>query len=235
MKHLKKITAALLLLTLTLTAFLHTPPQLIQAESNASIIGYELKTVKKEYKDKKGNVRGVVSFQYPKFLGDSSAVKKINKQLKKARKQFFDSNNAKNIKETTKDSIKNNRFHYDTDQYFWTSGSGMAYGKDNIVSFYVEENWYAGGVHNRYYYGLNYDLNTGKELTIDDVIEGDAKSEILKAAKKYCKDDAVAYEIVKNTKKYNFYFDPGKVYICYGSYELSHGTSCDVFEVKGKY
>ena len=45
----------------------------------------------------------------------------------------------------------------------------------------------------------------------------------------------MAYKIIKNTKKYNFYFEEGTVYICYGSYELNHGPDFDIFTVKGKY
>ena len=55
-----------------------------------------------------------------------------------------------------------------------------------------------------------------------------------------CASILVAYLIVyrnfiKNTKKYNFYFEEGTVYICYGSYELNHGPDFDIFTVKGKY
>ncbi len=99
----------------------------------------------------------------------------------------------------------------------------------------MSEWWYAGGVTNRHYYGLNYNLETGKELSVKDVITGNTKAKILKAAGKYCKDDNVAYKIIKNTKKYNFYFEEGTVYICYGSYELNHGPDFDIFTVKGKY
>ena len=43
-------------------------------------------------------------------------------------------------------------------------------------------------------------MKTGKKLGINDVIEGDAKEKILKAAKKYCESDTNAYNIIKNTK-----------------------------------
>ncbi len=99
----------------------------------------------------------------------------------------------------------------------------------------MTENWYAGGVHNRYDYGLNYDMRKEKKLTVQDVVAGKARKEILKAAKKYCGWDQAAYDIVRKTKKFNFYLEDQKVYICYGSYELGHGTSIDIFSVKGSY
>lgn len=207
----------------------------MKVRNGAFVIGYEIKEDKKEFKDESGNVRGVVSFQYPQFTSTLPAITKINNQIKKKSKQYFQSENAKSIKESTKDAIKNNRFLEDTEQYYWTTFCDVSYNKNNIVSFQMSEWWYAGGVRNRYYYGLNYNMDSGKELSVEDVITGNAKAKILKSAKKYCKDDKAAYKIIKNTEKYNFYFGEGTVYICYGSYELNHGTSFDIFTVKGKY
>lgn len=199
---------------------------------NNSVAGYKIKEDKKEFKDKKGNVRCIVSFQYPQFTSTSPAAIKINRQLKKKSRQYFKSENFRNIKKYTKDAIKYNRFSYETDQYLWTTYCSMSYNKDNIVSFQMSEWWYAGGVTTRNYYGLNYNLDTGKELEIKDVIKGNAKTEILKAAKKYLKGDKEAYKIIKDTKKYKFYFEKGTVYICYGGYELNRGPGFDIFTVK---
>lgn len=46
--------------------------------------------------------------------------------------------------------------------------------------------------------------------------------------------------VIKNDERkkkvyIKFYLKKGKVYICYGSYELGHGTSTDEFSVIGKY
>ncbi len=207
----------------------------MDVRNGALVIGYEIKEDKKEYKDESGNIRGIVSFKYPQFISTLPSVTRINKQIKKKSMQYFKSGNAKSIKEYTKDAIKHNRFYEDTEQYYWTTFCDISYNKDNIVSFHMSEWWYAGGVTNRHYYGLNYNLETGKELSVKDVITGNTKAKILKAAGKYCKDDNVAYKIIKNTKKYNFYFEEGTVYICYGSYELNHGPDFDIFTVKGKY
>lgn len=75
------------------------------------------------------------------------------------------------------------------------------------------------------------------KLGINDVIEGDVKEKILKAAKKYCESDTNAYNIIKNTKveNYKFFFEKGQVNICYDSYELERGPVWDIFSVVGKY
>ena len=81
-------------------------------------------------------------------------------------------------------------------------------------------------------------IETGK-LTYKDVISGNAKSKILKASKKifsdFGTDTTSAYKTIKNAKSYNFYFIPGKVYICFESYELDLGSSEFELPVGGKY
>lgn len=59
----------------------------------------------------------------------------------------------------------------------------------------MKEKWYVGGVGNEEEYGLNYNLKRGKKLTVYDVISGDAKDKILKAARKYCVLDINFYII----------------------------------------
>lgn len=198
-------------------------------------VEYTIKKDKIEYKDKSGKIRGVVYYQYPQFKGTSSSIKKINNALKKESSKFLKSENVKTVKESTEYAIENNSFYDKKEQYFWKTSCKVSYNKNNIVSFYMNEEWYAGGVYNKSEYGLNYNIKTGKTLTINNVISGDAKKKILAAAKKYCGSDKRIYNIIKNTKNYKFYFSKGKVYICYGSYELGRGDSWDKFSVVGKY
>lgn len=198
---------------------------------------YTIKKDKIEYKDSKGIVRGIVYFQYPQLKGTTDSIKKINKQLKNESSKFLKSENAKAIEESVQLAIQNNIFSNKEEQYvwFWKTSCKVSYNKNNIISFHMKEEWYAGGVYNENHYGFNYNVETGKALKIKDVISGNTKGKILKAAKKYCGSDTNAYNIIKDTKNYKFYFGKGKVYICYGSYELGHGTSSDIISVAGKY
>lgn len=198
-------------------------------------VEYSIEEDKVEFKDDNGVVRGIVSFQYPQFIGNSSYIEKINKQIKEKSNKFLSSENAEMLKDCVQAAIENNRFYDDSEQYFWKTSCEVSYNKNNIVSFHMTENWYAGGVGNQFEYGLNYNIKTGKKLKINNVISGNSKEKILKSAKKYCNSDNNAYDIIKNTESYKFYFTKGKVYICYGSYELEHGNTIDKFSVKGKY
>lgn len=243
MKHHKKAFAKyLLLFTALLILTIQQIP--VYGSSSASTepdssntCEFSMQTDQIEYKDDNGIVRGIVSFEYPQFKGTSSAIQKINKHLLQKSRKFFKSENAASIQESTESSIAANRFHdyAEPEQYYWKSLCSVSYNKNDIVSIHMSEQWYAGGVRNFYDYGLNYNMKTAKKLTIDDVIPGKAKAKILKAAKKYCGSDTTAYNIIKKTKKYKFFLTDGLVNICYGSYELKHGTSWDMFSVKGKY
>lgn len=196
---------------------------------------YKMKKDKIEYKDNSGKVRGIVSFQYPQFNGTSDSIKKVNSMIKKESSQFLKSETAKRLKEYTLSAIEDNRFYDEMEQYYWTTTCKISYNKNNIISIHMHEKWYAGGVGNEQEYGLNYNLKTGKKLTVNDVISGNAKEKILKAAKIYCGSDTNAYNIIKNTKNYEFYLEKGKVYICFGTYVLERGNAHDVFFVTGKY
>lgn len=208
---------------------------LISAQSTKA--AYTMKERKIEYTDDDGKVRGILSYQYPQFKGTSTAIKKINSKLRKECTKYFQSESAKNFDEYVQSAIENNQFYDKEEQYFFQTSCKLTYNKNNIVSIYMNEKWYAGGVYNESNYGFNYNLKTGKKLEINDVISGNAREKILKAAKEYCESDTNAYNIIKNTKDkdFKFYFSKGKVYICFESYELERGAGWDIFTVTGKY
>lgn len=213
--------------------------QINSAETSAKEAKYKIKTETAKYKDKSGKVRGIVSFQYPQFEETNTQIKYINKTIKNKRDSYMKSDNAKSLKEYTLDSIKSNGFFSDSEQYYYKTECNVTYNTNNIVSVKMTWSWYAGGVCNGGSYGFNYNLKTGKKLTYKDVISGNAKSKILKASKKifsdFGTDTTSAYKTIKNAKSYNFYFIPGKVYICFESYELDLGSSEFELPVGGKY
>jgi len=208
-------------------------PQRADADSSAGKAEYTMEKDKIEYRDAEGTVRGIVSFQYPQFKGDSAAVEKINAGLKKKSRKFLHSGDADRLREYTQDAMKNGLFDDENTCYFWETSCSEKYNKDGIVSFNMHESWFAGGVYNYGDYGLNYDLGSGKKLTVKDVISGRARKRILKAAKKYCGSDKNAYDIIKNTgtKDFKFFFDEEKVSICFESYELGRGPGWDIIIV----
>ena len=107
--------------------------------------------------------------------------------------------------------------------------------------------WYAGGVQNQGDYGYTFDLNTGKQLAITDVVKGtpkQVKNKILTAAKKYFQGEEgssfASWEevspVIKKIplKNFKFYVSLKKVNLCFESYEL--GTNFwTSFTINGIY
>lgn len=206
---------------------------------------YTMKTDTVEIKADNGEVRGIVYFQYPEIQGTSSEVQSINDILKKESKTYMQSETAQNLIDCAKQYAKNV-----TDKaeevitYYYKTDCVVTYNQNSMISLHMKNAWYAGGVYNQYDYGYTFDLGTGKKLEIKDVVSGSSvsvKNKILTAGKKYLTSDEgfdqKAYRVIKSNylKDFKFYLEKGKVYICYGSYELGRGNGWDTFSIKSKY
>lgn len=242
MKKLRIIFTVVICVTFCL---LILPTNSVEASTKAS---YEMQNKKVTWKD--GDiVRGIVSFQYPKFKGNSKEIAKINDVLENAMKVFMADENVERIKEGTLYYIDNKMFSEYTEQLYWKTTCKITYNKNNIISMHMKEMWYAGGVYNQYDYGYTFNLETGKTLTAIDVIGGKSEvvsSKVVANAKKYFNKNEIVldedlWKNISNTintfdaKELKFYLKPGKAYICFGSYELNLGTGWQIFSVTSKY
>lgn len=205
---------------------------------------YIMKKDKEIIKDDEGKVRGIVYFQYPLIQGTSSIIKKINDTLKKESEAYMQSETAQNLIEYTKAAIDSNVAEDQVVTYFYKTICKVTYNDNSVISLHMKNCWYAGGVYNQYDYGYTFNLKNGDELGLKAVVSGSSvsiKNKILAAGKKYLTSDygfdQNAYEIIKSDKlkDFKFYLGKGKVYICYGSYELGRGNGWDIFSIKSKY
>lgn len=242
MKRIYKIAMSLII-CLCICTSVGVDTSLVQAGTKNEIvvqeskIQYIMKKDQKVYKDNEGRVRGITYFQYPQLKGSSSAIKKINKELKSESNKFFKTESSKAWKKYMLEALKENSFFDEKTKLYWTSSCKVTYNKNNIISMKITEDWWAGGaLVQQFYHGFTFNTKTGKRLNVGDVIEGNAKEKILKAAKKmsanydeYRKE--LVLEKVKATKKYKFYITSGKVIICY-SWD---GDRLNSFSVVGKY
>ena len=209
--------------------------------ASATKAEYTMKIDKVTFKDKKGKVRGIISFQYPVIKGDTSAAKKINDILKKESKAYLQSESAASLKEYAESAIANNAFYDEDEQYYYKTDCKVTYNDDSIISLHMINGWYAGGVYNQADYGYTFDLKRGVKLALKEVAPGEPdtiKKNILAAAKKYLTSgndfDKSAYDYIKSCKlkDYKFYLSKSKIYICFESYELGRGTGWDIFSIK---
>lgn len=230
MRKLKRILCGLCMLLLILSVGQMNSHIQINAKSNKA---YTIKTKKVKYKDKKGNVRGIISYEYPQLKGNTKAIKKINKRIRKQRDTFFTSKQAKYLKLYLTDE------NWHNEQYFYKRKCKIRYNKGNIFSFTEAETFFAGFSSHTYYYGYNYNLKTGKTLTYKNAISGNARKKIIKATKKVLKDEAINYKKgckeLNEKKHFEFYISPGKVYICYQPFEIGRCGQPGMVAVKGKY
>lgn len=240
-KRLSKIICMAVLLSLFTSVF-----SLKAEAADTTKAKYEMFEDKITVKDIKDREWGIISFQYPHLKGSSSAIKKINKILEKECKEFMESESSLLIQDYANQAIisNGNKENVDINTYFYTTTCEVTYNQKSVLSLHMTTGWYAGGVYNQYDYGYTFNLKTGKQMAITDVVSGNKKAikkSILTAAKKYLTVDGQldenAYKIIESMElsDFKFFVSKGKVNLCFGSYELERGNSIDLFSIKGKY
>ena len=126
---------------------------------------------------------------------------------------------------------------------FLNTGSGTITCNENgVLSVKLEFEWFMGGVHNANFSGLNFDLQTGKELELTDIFSM-GEDELLQ----YLHEQSVQFieqhpenpawsdeERVEQTRqtineytldKYEFYIQENTVYLCYPTYSWADGAT----------
>lgn len=167
-------------------------------------------------KNKKKKLKVTYRFDQPVLKGNSPAVAKINKSLrKKYKKSWRDRDKVF----STAEGMVRQGYGY-AYPFYSTDTCKVTYNKGGIVCFKYHREWYAGGTGNVYNYGYSYDLHTGKLLTLKDVISGSAsriKEKIWQKYKKYCPDDRNAI-LKSRLSDWYFYLKDGDVIVSSGSY-----------------
>lgn len=120
-------------------------------------------------------------------------------------------------------------------QYVNHHTANVTKNSDGIISIKMTATKFMGGVYNMDTYGLNYDLNTGEELsltTVLDMSKNDALEYLREESKKQIGEGFYenAAEIIDNYKFENFsyYLQDGAIYLCYPTYTLAPGAAGSV-------
>lgn len=164
--------------------------------------------------------------------GDSQAVKAINASVEENCRDFF-SQNTSSMKAVF-DYYSNTNCPY---VFFNTMDGEVTYNQNGIISLQQSFNWFMGGVHNSSWYGLTFDLNTGKKMVLSDLfpqMSNSAISSLVKAEVKEYMDanpnrgwweDAKAKVDAMNIDSIDFCVDEGKVLVFFEVYQLAPGAS----------
>ena len=200
---------------------------------------YDLKTIDKSktYYGSKCNVRVENYATYVALKGDATAVKKINKKLKKQSKAFL---KDKTIHGHAKDIIDSEYATADnSDTYYNYRIEDVGFSNDKVISVADYGYWYAGGVSNIFESGAVYDLNTGKQIKdITLVTKQKDLDKLKKTLKKKIEKEGQGYDTSEidgmKATDFNFYINKnGSVTICFGPYELGFGGWSKTYTVAG--
>lgn len=105
---------------------------------------------------------------------------------------------------------------------------------DGIFSICIAQHWYMGGVSNRNYHGLTYDLNTGKELSLTE-LTGESASSLNSKLKKIVWNQIStggyvfpeAYDTLNDYSidEYLYYVENGQLVLTFPTYTFAAGAA----------
>lgn len=236
MKSWKKISVAVLtgVLAVGPVATIAPKEQIVTQAAEA----YTYKTVKNNQTFKGEGCTITVKNYYKHVVlsGSSSAVKSINKQLKKYSDAFMAEPSG--AVEYAKDDCKYRTYDETYNDYVTQK---VSYLSDGIVSIVTTWTWYAGGVGNTNIYGYTFDLKTGKEIKkLTSVTKTTSLTKIKSTLTKKIEADPNNFDPsdLKDMKATDFHFyinSKGKVVVCFGPYELGWGGWTKKYTLSGRY
>ncbi|MBE5963126.1 MAG: DUF3298 and DUF4163 domain-containing protein [Lachnospiraceae bacterium] len=237
-KIMNKRALALMLCTLTLSAastaaMPYTPAlafESTQTETDHAVTSatVTIRTLEDSYKTEDGKVVKTVMYERPIFEGNSASIRKINK--------FYARTQAKWVKAAKEDmkTVEEDEEYFNSEYFTPYSDevkTQVTYNRNGIVCILQEGYYYTGGAHGMpYRVAHTFDLNTGEELSLTDILSGDdveIKNTIVSLFEKrmkkldYVFDDAL--DTVKSTAGTDsqFYLGKHSIIFYYPPYDLA--------------
>lgn len=205
---------------------------------NAKSATYSVETVQETLNGDNGEPIATISYEKPVLVGESEEINIINQSIENDCKKMFDEYKDRlfSYAQTDYDNKTEDNIYY---FHYYTSACEITNNNNGVISLKMTSEWYAGGVSSTNYYGLTYSLETGKALSLADVVEGSSseiKERVVSASKKYMSkhseigwwNDEIqnALDTIKNyeVSEYKYYLKGNKAYICFDTYELTAGA-----------
>lgn len=195
------------------------------SEEAIDSVSYKIEKEDVSFSNKEQNLYLGQYFEKVVILDEGESFQNINKLISQEAESFI------------KEAKENEAFvldeKYASDMRYTNHHSAhIAKNSDGILSIKMTTEWFMGGVANMDTYGLNYDLNTGEALKLNEYLKMSKTKteEILKSeTKKHIKDGYYenAEEIIDNYKleDFSYYISDGKLYLCYPTYTLAPGAA----------
>lgn len=204
------------------------------ATEGSSPVGYTIRSFDDSPKQNDGQVILQHSFQQVVLQGTSGAISQVNANLADNCQKWMAM-----LSEETIESVYTNPV-YEPNSRFWTATSQITTNDGQIFSIRVKCDWFGGGVRNINYYGRTYDLKTGKELTLGNILDLPEEQALEKA-----KVLALDYFHKSNTAVYeddlancteadmHYYLLNGELVIVFDTYAISSGAAGSIHAPTG--
>lgn len=131
---------------------------------------------------------------------------------------------------------------YEPDSRYWTATSEVTTNDGRILGIRVKTDWFGGGVRNINYYGKTYDLKTGKELTLADILglpPEQALEEAKQLAGEYFRQTnaPISEESVEACQEadIHYYLQNGELVLEFDTYAVSDGAAGSIHAPTGFY
>lgn len=214
-------------------------------------IEYDIVTVGEPDRNSDGEIIGDCHYQLLVFSDPNDALARINDALEAACDDFMytdEDDESECERDQYLYSLENSPYseYLPSQPYLCTTDIVDVYINDAFVSVKLQFDWSCGGVHNREYYGMNFDINTGKAIDVYDLFPSKrtAERKIIRATLKLINEsiEEKGYsgfyddveDIVKNYdfSEIDFYYDGKSVFVFYPTYYLGAGaTGCITVEI----
>lgn len=188
---------------------------------------YDIQKQDMSVRNEQGETMAELVYDLVVLTSKGEGVDKINQMLDLGYQEYKSSNQT----------VTNESLSEEADlPYFNTYATSVTYNGDGVFSIRFDADWYWGGVHNFNYYGKTFDLNSGEELGIKDLIQANTStlSTYLKeTVKQYMRsqsvedfmDDAEQKIDAYGLDDFPFYIEEGQIVLCFETYELASGAT----------
>lgn len=168
------------------------------------------------------------------LLDEDPACEAINAQIEADCESFLNSDLYWTVEEL-EETLES--FGYGYDAFFNTAAATVLHNGDGFISIRITTDWFMGGVFNCNSYGLTYDLTTGEEARIEDVMDLPA-DEALEQLKELSAERLVEYygeegllvdpaEVLAGytLEDFRFYLENGELVLSFYTYEFACGAA----------
>ena len=175
-------------------------------------------------------------FEQVVVLDRTDAAEKINAQIEEVGEAFVSEQSYRiyESEEEMEDYLELAGMGYG--DLFYDMSAEVTHNGDGILSIRMGMDWFMGGVFNADYYGMTFDLSTGEELTVLELIGGDAEEAEQKLNEIICDYVTEAYgeglfgipeQILAgySAEEYNFYVEEGQIIVTFETYTFAPGAA----------